>query len=72
MVIRVPLDLRVNEVNKVSREIPEERVQRERQVMWDKPASLVHPELRDPRVQPEQRESRELLAFRVLKVTVDH
>lgn len=72
MVTRVPLDLRVNAVHKVSREIPEQRVQLERRVMWDKPASLVHPELRDLRVQPEQLEFRELLEFRVLRVIVDH
>jgi len=65
------LDLRVNEVNRVSREIPDQRVQLERRVMWDKLASLDHPELRDSRVQPEQRESREHLAFRVLRVTVE-
>jgi hypothetical protein len=65
------LDLRANEVSKVSLEILEERVQLERRATWDKPARLDHPELRDSRVLPEQRESRELLEFRVLKVTVE-
>jgi hypothetical protein len=71
LVSQVQLDHRVNVVRTVSREIPEQRVQRDQLVTLDKLDSLDRLELLDPRVRREQLGSREHPEFRDPRETVE-